>query len=218
MTSNINSRKYEELSFLRIFGTILVIFTHAFYVYTYGDLKYFNSDSVDYIRFLIEKIINSFNMPIFCAISGFLFAFQIKQKEKIRYSSFIKKKFKRLIIPYIAFAPITLLSVRGFLDFNLHKALMPIGHLWFLMMLFFTFVLVFPIKRSLTHPIHSLLILLIAFLLSAIPFPSNINDMVGKDNILAINDLKIYLVTFIIGTTIFINSHRINSLSTWGGY
>jgi acyltransferase len=73
---------------LKGFGILLVVFAH------------YNLPQA------IDTYIFSFHMPLFFFVSGFLFNF-VKYTESV--ANFIKGRFRSLIIPYFAFAVITLL-------------------------------------------------------------------------------------------------------------
>ena len=80
-------------------------------------------------------------MPMFIFISGFLFSFLHYKKHKYpRFIDLFKNKFKRLIIPYWAFFPITALCLGKLFQLSVYDFLYPMGHLWFLLMLFWCFV------------------------------------------------------------------------------
>ena len=83
------------ISFLQVFGILLVVIGHSFY-----------GASKD--NFIITWIY-SFHMPLFMFISGYLFAYTMKLKGKSLYTmsweecgKFIVKKIRRLMIPYVA--------------------------------------------------------------------------------------------------------------------
>src|SRR5687768_11616414 len=78
---------------LVVMGHVLRGFTTAHMFGEYGDvLKY-----VDYT-------IYSFHMPLFFAISGFLYAQREQLASLSKYGSFFTKKLMRLGIPYVIFS------------------------------------------------------------------------------------------------------------------
>ena len=90
MSELTSTKKIEWLQIMRGLATIFVVFGHIVL------LKY-QSDSVD----LISGIIYLFHMPLFFAMSGFLFGF----KEIVHPSAYIiKKKLIVLGIPYLVFS------------------------------------------------------------------------------------------------------------------
>lgn len=136
-----NKERFEDIVVLRSAFTILVVFVHSFYVYNYGLLVDVESSFLSVERTVTSEFINKFMMPMFIFISGYLFSYLHYKKH--RYSKFIdlfRNKFKRLVLPYCVFLPITALSW-GKLKLSVDILLFPMGHLWFLLMLFWCFVI-----------------------------------------------------------------------------
>lgn len=85
-TLNIANNRIKWIDYAKAIGIILVIIGHAI-------SKYNLNLSV------LEKFIYSMHMPLFFIISGYLF----KWDSSINKKEFIKKKVKRLILPYLLF-------------------------------------------------------------------------------------------------------------------
>jgi fucose 4-O-acetylase-like acetyltransferase len=110
-----------------------------------------------------------FRMPLFIFISGYLFSYLLNERGK--YASvfdFIKKKFCRLIIPYFIFAWLMGLTNKDLTTENLFDGY---AHLWFIFMLFWSFVLarllacIKPVQKYASVQIGILFIALISSLL-----------------------------------------------------
>lgn len=150
-SGRINNR-LDEVAVLRTFAVIAVVLYHAFW------LPYL---SISFKINAVETPLNSFydaalhnwlgaRMPLFIFISGYLFSYLLNKRGK--YASipeFIKKKFCRLIIPYVIFAVLIGLSLgvltwEGFLE--------GFAHLWFILMLFWCFMAarIFALIKSAT--------------------------------------------------------------------
>lgn len=141
-------KKFEEISLLRVVATIMVVFTHSYYVFTYGPLCDFETSELNVARYIIKNVIVKFNMPIFMWISGFLFAWSYYFHRKYHdWTNLVKSKGKRLLFPYLVFAPLVLLSLGKIADLNQYTLLYPIGHLWFLMVLIEAFIIGWVIIR-----------------------------------------------------------------------
>jgi fucose 4-O-acetylase-like acetyltransferase len=116
---------------------------------------------------IFGKYVSSISMPLYVFISGVLFSFLRNKLNKYEtFNILLKKKTKRLIIPYIFFAPIYIFFFSNYIsigDFLVHfwKGA---GHLWFLTMIFIVF-LVFYIFESVfkKHPFKSFIIVLAVF-------------------------------------------------------
>lgn len=134
------------IDLFRSFGIILMIMGHIGF-----------GDAFDYF-------IHAFHMPMFFWISGYLFKY--RTKEEISFGTFILKKFKTLLIPYVVFGaahclidfcvklvthkPVEVQPMINLLWYNTQK--LPIcGALWFLTALFFTDVIFFLIDRYINN-------------------------------------------------------------------
>jgi fucose 4-O-acetylase-like acetyltransferase len=85
-------------------------------------------------------------MPIFVFISGYLFYTQyVDCNTTISRISLIKKKATRLLLPYLVFAPLVIISQYHLQPWHPSQPLQPIGHLWFLLMLFGIFAIYTPL-------------------------------------------------------------------------
>ncbi|KHD35761.1 acetyltransferase [Clostridium acetobutylicum] len=108
---------------------------------------------------IMVKFIYSFHMPLFFVISGYLY----NADKYTEYTSYIKHKFRTIIIPYISFWIISLIVEVIAMNFNILDKLSfrqavseffyltPSGFwngpLWFLMCLFVVCVLYYPISK-----------------------------------------------------------------------
>lgn len=95
------------VAYLQIIGIILVVLGHSFHEYPDGRM----GDSV-----LILKMLQSFRMPLFIFVSGFLMVYASFRKNGAKgFAPFVRSKLKRLLLPYfvltlITFVPRTFMS------------------------------------------------------------------------------------------------------------
>lgn len=144
----------KNISFLQVFGILLVVLGHSA-----------NEEGIPFL----SKWIYSFHMPLFIFISGFLFYLTTKDIYNLNLYNFIKKKFVRLILPYIiissiAYLPKVFLSKfaqRGIdlsMDSYLHSFLYPwdnvIRFFWFLPTLFFIMIIVVILLKITKNRLH----------------------------------------------------------------
>ena len=100
------SRKYyEEYNIIRVIATLLVVIGHSGYVTMmteYGGIQMWEYDKPILQTFidLGIRVIYSFHMPLFFALSGALFAHSTKSKP-LSCRDLLKSKGKRLLMPYI---------------------------------------------------------------------------------------------------------------------
>jgi surface polysaccharide O-acyltransferase-like enzyme len=165
------TKNYQlDLSLLRVMVTILVVFDHAFYIFTYGQLSDLNISEIYPFTFIIKSLFAIVNMPIFVLISGYLFYKKyVYNQVPVSKTSILKKKASRLLLPYLAFAPIVLLS-KGQLVSWIYHPLQPIGHLWFLLMLFGVTAIYIPLISFQNSQKNRIFVFLIMLIISiAIP-------------------------------------------------
>ncbi len=183
------------ISFLQFIGPIFVILGHA-------------KNGLPYNDFLqgMRTFIYVFHMPLFFFISAYLFSYK-GGLEKSSYKDFIKKKFWRLLFPYVVLNLICLIpkillssfvqdnmetSVSNFINLWINPRANILGHLWFLFALFEIYLLApiwsYVIKKN--SKAIWILILVISVIL---------RFLTPTTDILAINDLMRNLLFFIIG-------------------
>lgn len=147
-----HTKRIEYIDIFRAFGIILMIMGHV----GFGEG--------------FDHYIHAFHMPMFFFISGFLY------KEKgISFRSYLAKKVKHLLIPYLIFG-IVLYSInifiQGSFDLNILRSflLFPTqapsiaGALWFLPSLFLADILYYGINRIKNSGIACVLVILAALI------------------------------------------------------
>lgn len=140
------NEKDSTLDIMKIICALLVVIGHVVSVYT--PFAYIQMPS-DRLLLGVWKVIYSFHMPAFVAISGALF-FHIKNRGGYsRESKFVVNKIKRLLVPYIVFCLFAVIPVMHYLGedmsvsliFNNYILAENPRHLWYLFMLFFVFII-----------------------------------------------------------------------------
>lgn len=123
------------------------------------------------------KIIQGFRIETITFIAGYVFAFQsLELGKKYEFGAFALKKFKRLIIPYVVFGLIYFFAFVYQKDISWTSFLTsgyPVGHLWFLPMLFWVFLILWAYDH---YNVDSKMVFVGLMLLSAAPLslPFNI--------------------------------------------
>lgn len=141
-------RNYK-LDNLRALAILLVVFGHSIILYSSAWNSYVTSRDVPVLD-LTKAWINLIQMPLFFALSGYLYAWGYKRDT---LKMLCIKKAKRLLIPYLLAAflwmvPVKLLAHypgyagKTILDIGINGILKgnENGHLWFLPCLFFCFL------------------------------------------------------------------------------
>lgn len=149
------SNKNEIISFMQVFGIILVVLGHSF-----------TSEN----SLVLNRVIYSFHMPLFMFVSGYLFLnSKLKKTQQItssisEFKSYLVKRSKRLLLPYwiissIVFLPKVLLSrfslrpvdfsINSYFEMLLFPGKNVIIFFWFLPTLFIISIISFFIWRGL---------------------------------------------------------------------
>ena len=125
------------IELLRVICLIIVTLFHTVSRYDNPDII---TELPEIFRWIIRQLI-WIAVPMFLFISGFLFSGQINNNRFTSCRDLIVNKFQRLLIPYICFTCLIMLS-SGFFDYTqLFKG--NFWHLWFLPTLFCCFVVYF---------------------------------------------------------------------------
>lgn len=151
-------KRIAEITHLSSFGMILIVFGHSRPAPKAPEVA--GADML----YTIAQIIYTFHIPLFFFISGFLFIYTTINITRFDYFSFIKKKVKRLLLPYFllstaafvikipltsyAWNPMTL-SLSSYLESLLYPSKNAIGYFWFLPTLFIIFTLAPLLRESL---------------------------------------------------------------------
>lgn len=168
------------LDILRAFAVITVVFYHV-YGMMYNS-PYRIEDTAQMYNALYFNINRGgfvvLSMPIFIFISGYLYAVLLGRGKYQDTKIFIMNKFKRLLLPFFVFAVAMMLtdymlwSTDYFKDslYNIFIRGMW-KHLWFLPMLFWSFMLTSSLKGLLKKPAYQILLLIITFIPTLLPEP-----------------------------------------------
>lgn len=148
--------RVKQISILRVMAVLLVVIGHSGFVYG-NSWPMVMREKSDLIWEIVQYIY-SFHMPLFMAVSGYLFCYAGEHKPKKTAGSYIKARFFRLGLPCLLFTVFYLFPVRwwiGFYDLQERTRWQPwnevffteivktgdIGHMWFVFSLFFIAVL-----------------------------------------------------------------------------
>lgn len=125
----------SNISLLRVIAMVSVVFYHCLCYYGIWSSKFVIEGYRDFDIFLV-----SVNMPLFVFLSGYLYAYLRNNFHKYQDSkTFVFKKSKRLLIPYIFWGVLLVLFFPR-PDHRWTDFFSGICHLWFLLMLFEEFL------------------------------------------------------------------------------
>lgn len=139
ITSEGASCRLNDVAIVRLLAIFLVVLFHALHMLMDGTHLQDSTEIYRSTYLTLNGIINSFNMPLFIFISGYLFSYL--ENDKMKYQSskeLIITKIKRLLMPFFVFTSLIMVSFR---DFSIEPFLTwSYCHLWFIPMLFWCFV------------------------------------------------------------------------------
>ena len=166
-----------DVCIIRILLIILLVTYHAFIIFRGGWEEPIGFKPVS-VYWWMSSIAYSFLLEMFVFISGYLWGYQENTKGGSKTGKIIANKAKRLLIPSIFFSLIYYFIFYDFKEnpINIsYSILKGSGHMWFLPMLFWCFVLWCFIHKYLKGRIVIPLLSLFS-LFSFIPLPFRLNN------------------------------------------
>lgn len=159
---NIDNNKevlMSNMNLLKLIALILVVVGHS--TGPYGNGWTYNSEVPSNLYKFILSYVGSFHLVIFVYVSGLTYAYgRIKRKSYKTYWQLIKKKFNRLILPYLLVGSLYVIPIAMILNLdgdnnyymNLKNFILGYdnGHLWYLLMLFVVFLIYYFIEKKMT--------------------------------------------------------------------
>ena len=163
----------KEISIMRPVLILQLVVFHAFIIYGggwippmgYRDIPLYGEFAGWTYSFMLES---------FTFISGFIYFYTIKQKGMQDFGTLIAKKSKRLLLPMVVFGIVYFFMFENIeTGFNsLYTIISGVGHLWYLMMLFWCFVWGWLLQRiMLNNKVALGIIAFLAMFCSWMPFP-----------------------------------------------
>ena len=98
----------ETIEKLRVFAIIIVVLGHSIIIFDPNWGIYTTNNKCEFL-YILKQFINIIQMPIFFAISGFLF---YNTCEKYKFLKLCKEKIIRIIIPFIVVTLFWLIPIR----------------------------------------------------------------------------------------------------------
>lgn len=168
----------DEVTFIRLFLILLLIVFHAFIVYAGGWTEPAGFQTIPAYWWL-DKLSYSFMLETFVFISGYLYAYQrIGLKKLGGGRTLLFSKLKRLILPSIIFSACYFLMFYRYESIanTLYTLLNGAGHLWFLPMLFWCFLITHLFLKVHIPESWRIVILVGLALISFVPFPFRLGN------------------------------------------
>lgn len=162
----------EDVVIIRPILIILLVFYHAFAIYGGGWLPIEGYPEIRSYWFL-DKLSYAFMLETFVFVSGYVLGYQVRKKGDciINLKYLIPNKFKRLIVPCILFSIayiMLFLDIKQPVNNTIYDLFNGVGHMWFLPMLFWCFIIV-----GIIEPFHlsPSIFVPLSFIVAIIPWP-----------------------------------------------
>lgn len=161
------------LDISKAYAIILVVIGHVVGGYT-GN---YSNEAYDKFVSITLFLIYSFHMPLFFFLSGYSYAIQENSDDRKSYVRFLKKKARRLLIPYVVFTSLQVLiklpfqgkisSVVSWKSIPL-MILIPVDQFWYLYVLFVVSALVAFIDWKNKSKLLNLCVIVFAYVSGAL--------------------------------------------------
>lgn len=161
--------KLQNVIILRSFAIVAVVLYHCYCPWLYA-WNWVETPARPIYSFIMEVMLVG-RMPLFVFVSGYLFSHLYNDRGKYqRFMPFLNNKFKRLLVPLFLFAGLMCICLHQ----NYINAIVWNSgfHLWFLKMLFWSFVVCWFIARYVKYMYLEMCALAISVLIMFIPFPN----------------------------------------------
>lgn len=178
-----NAKRLTEIDFMRPVVIVLLIIMHSFSIYSGGGSWEYPEgiEAVTSYKW-VQVISYGCMLEAFTFISGYLFGMQLRRKS-VSFIKLLKSKAIRLLIPSFIFSFLYIvlfnwesisLSIRGLAN-TLYLIVCGYGHLWYLPMLFWCFIITWCISKINLNEMIKLGMLYFISLFAILPIPFQIN-------------------------------------------
>lgn len=157
MEKNKKNQEYW-LENIRAIAILMVVFGHSIILYSSEWNLYSTVHDVAVLD-LIKRFINLIQMPLFFSLSGYCFRYTMKKE--IGIGELVKKKFFRLLVPFLSIGLLWMLPIKAALDYpgwrnhTVGKIVIQdiilgkdCGHLWYLPTLFLCFMILYLLVKG----------------------------------------------------------------------
>lgn len=171
-----NKKLLYEVSYIRPIVIFLLVFLHSFEKITSGGGNY-RDYQLNHLYEWVLELIKGFRIETIALVAGYVFAYQaIDLGRKYKFGPFVAKKFKRLILPMLFFGLIYYFCFYYHPEtFSFTSMLIELfsgcGHLWFLPMLFWCFIIIWIIDHYNLCSYKTLLVLALISIISIHSLP-----------------------------------------------
>ena len=171
----------QDVVLIRLVLIIILVLYHAFAIYNGA---WSMPDGIDQVRpyWWIATISYSFMLETFVFLSGYVFGFQIRERYKgeISFTASVVTKAKRLLLPNMVFSIIYMCLFASNEDISfleqVYNIINGVGHMWFLPMLFWCFLILYFLERLHVSSKMILCLSLLASVLCIVSLPLRLSS------------------------------------------
>lgn len=161
-------KRLDDIAILRVLCILVVVFFHC-YGMMYADAHFPNTLLVYECLYFIPNqcVFINIAMPMFVMVSGYLFSYLLQWGKYPTWGNLLRKKGVRILLPYFVFGLFFMLTTGDW-----HPLRLFVGgywHLWFLPMLFWSFVVGYGVYKARLNVYTELLLISLAFIGTLIP-------------------------------------------------
>ena len=168
------NKRLTEIELIRPIFIILLVLYHAFIIFAGGWTPVYGYEDIPAYR-IIAGVSYSFMLEGFVLMSGYIYGYQVHKNGSVSLFELAKKKTLRLLLPAWIWSLIYGLTLLPY-PMTIIGLLSGVGHLWFLVMLFWVFIGAWIInKMELPQPLIWIILVLFA-LLSDNPLPFQLSN------------------------------------------
>lgn len=168
------NKRLTEIELIRPFFIILLVLYHAFIIFAGGWAPVYGYEDIPAYR-MIAGVSYGFMLEGFVLMSGYIYGYQAHKNGLVSFFKLAKKKTLRLLVPAWIWSLIYGVTLLPY-PFSLIELISGIGHLWFLVMLFWVFIGAWLINK-LELPQSLIWSILVLFaLLSDNPLPFQLSN------------------------------------------
>lgn len=192
----------ENCTFVKTILMVLVIVDHSCAFWTEHWFSMYTPAAKSPFLAMLSSWLGTFHTYAFTLVSGYIFKYKIDKGDYKSYSSFLRNKAKRLILPYwftmiIWVAPLSVYLLRLSASDVFKKYILCINpsQLWFLWMLFDVFAIVWPLWKKTLKPLETWAIVVLLYSMGII-------GDIFLPNVYCIWTACKYVLVFVIGIQI----------------
>ena len=190
-----NANRFDEISIMRVLAMTMIIAYHSLCFYS-GRWSYIDAINIPFWS-NVAYFLNEIDLNMFVFISGYLYGYLYIFRNKYRHpSEVIHNKVRRLLLPYCLWG---VFIVVVFPWYSWRQILYGVGHVWFLLMLFWVFTITVALQLLNAQRFKFTRRLGLALIVSGFVAWYVFVKFVNPDDFLCLSRSLYYFVAFMIG-------------------